>query len=315
MLLSTNPRLGWTVEHIILALILVTIALLLIVAVSVCSKFVWAPLNQSSPHRVQHRERNIPILAQVNSFLTERVSIEQDVDEDDSLHTISMYLSDSDCDDLPTLVTSHNYNGTIPPNIAPVYMLEGSEISANISASTKNSESNPLFMYILRTVEDYLLFDPYHLNKRDYRARIHVGKNNQPEHTQITYKVHKRDYFSVRFSQYSDIMLAYNLTMTIKHLNIDAINATLVGVLLSSDEDDQKTGSTISFGRNIQCLFADIQENSINNYTTIKTSLEPRYSAAFGITLPVTIVILLGNILVVVICIKRYHHGSYAQLD
>ena len=290
-------------------------ALLLVAAISLCSKFVWAPLGQSSSHSIQHRERNIPILAQVNAFLSERISIQQDYDEDDSLHTISIYLSDSDCDDLPTLITSRNYSGTTPPDIVPVYMLEGSQIAANIYASTDKTESNPLIMYILRTVEDYLLFDPHHLHTKDYRRKIPVGTNKQPKHTKFTYKIHDRGYYSVRFS-HPDITLTYNLTTVIKHLNIDAINATLVGIL-RPDDDDQKTGTTISFETRKQCLFADIQESSIqttNNYTTIKTSLVPRCDAALGITLSVTIFILLGNSLIVVVCIKR-RHGSYTQLD
>ena len=268
-----------------------------VVALSVCSVYVWSPLSQlPSAHDVQHREGNIPILAEVNSFLTKQVTIQQEIDFDDALHKVYIFLSDFACSELPTLTVIQYYNETSVKNIDPVYMLEHSEIEVSICASTQNPHHNPLIFYILRPVEEYLAFDPHHLGNKVFHKIIPVGRNNESKCTPVVRNIRERDYYSMKFIVRDDVTFTYNLTMTIKQVDIEAINnTTIVGILYPDNDEDQETSKTISFGTENLCLFADIKESipSINNYTTLQTHLKPRYGTALGITVSMTVLLFL----------------------
>ena len=281
----------------VLFLLLIPTLLVGVVALPVCSHYVWSPLSQlPSAHDVQHHEGNIPILAEVNSFLTKQVTIQQEADSHDSLHKIFIYMADSSCNDLPVLSTTiDRYNLTHTEDIIPVYMLEKSKIDMYICASTQHSENNPLIVYILRTVEEILSFDG-HLHKWDYHKNLPVGKGGQWICTNITKVIRERDYYSIRFAHFSDVTVTYDLNITINTVNIDAINATLVGHFEADDDQDQQASETISFGTEKLCLFADIDDSAIpftHNYTTLETHLKPRYGAALGITVSMTVLLFL----------------------
>ena len=83
---------------------------------SICATYAWVPLSDlSKSHDVQHREGNVPILKQFDSFLVEGFSVEQEVDTDDASHTVSVYLTNHVCDDLPTTTVQEKYNASRPP--------------------------------------------------------------------------------------------------------------------------------------------------------------------------------------------------------
>ena len=270
--------------------IVVFIFSILVVAVvwgiggAVSFKYVWSPLHHvSSSHDVQHREGNVPILAEIDSFFVKGFYVEQEVDSDDSSHTVSVYLPNSACDDLPTITRAQEYNETAPPSTIPTYMLQHSLVSLRASASTPNSENNPVFFYILRTVESSIKFDP---SRKDSRYRISVGKNSDPKPTNITVSIHESDYYSFRFSVPSAVSLTYTLSVSVHQIDIDALNSSLIGTI-NADSDDGTTGKSLNFGTGKYCLLADIKESSItrtNNYTSLEAHMQPRVNAGVGIT-------------------------------
>lgn len=272
----------------IVGLLVIPLLLLVVVAVPVCYHYVWSPLSHISSHNVQLSEGSIPILDEINSFLTQKVIVRQENIIDDSLHNISVYFSDSACGSLPTATTVDHHNDVHSRDIQPVYMMEGSIVYIYVCATTERHESNILFLYMLRSVEEFLAFDPHHLDKMDSFIKLPVGVRGSPLCSPLTIKIQRRNYYSFKFYGSDDISVTYNVTMTVKQLDISAINATLVGVFKPKNNEKEKAVKTISFGTGKKCLFADVQETSLkstNNYTTLETHLEPRYSAALGITI------------------------------
>ena len=162
-------------------------------------------------------------------------------------------------------------------------MLKNSKILLHTCASTEGKEYNPIFFYIIRTVANSIHFSP---NQKDnFKHKIIVGKYGFTNSTRIFYQVTENDYYSVRFSSISsDITLTYNLTMTIKQVDLDDVNSTWTG---TTYDDGQSVGESIKLGTGKYCLFADIQDSSrlkTHNYTTLETHMQPRVGVVLGVT-------------------------------
>ena len=279
------------------------------VGLTVCSKYVWAPLHDlSSPRDVQQCEGNVPILAEYDSFFVKEFNVNQLVKSDlyDSLHTVFVFLSKTACSNLPIVVTTERYNETSQPPYGPVYMLKNSIISLNICASTESPDNDPLNLYILKTVEKFLNFDPKHPSKEYYRKHILVGNNGFTNCTNISLVLSQSDYYTINFLLPKGITLMYNITENIKQIDVDAVNTTLLGTFKSSNSD-QTIRDRVELGTGQHCLFGDIRTSSnatSQDYTTLEIQAKPRVDAGVGITtsalLVFFVVVLLCEILVYV---------------
>ena len=261
--------------------------ILCVVGIPLCNQYIWSPLNNLSPEEVQHRENSVPILSEFRDFFVKRVSVEQEIDEyDDSFHNIMIFLAHSSCYDLPTLTTVDEYTDTSELRTETIYMLANSKITLHASATTKQVESNPIMFYIAKTVENYIHFNPHNSDTIEYHEGIQVGTKGNIKYSDISYRVSEHDYYSVIITghgQQSDVTLNYNLTLSIKKLDIDSLNSSAIGFI----EYDSEVEKPISFGNSQYCLFADIMESTIDytyNYTTIETHLEPRHDVGIGVT-------------------------------
>lgn len=268
-----------------------------VMGIPLCNKYVWSPLNTMSPHEVQHREKNAPILSEFWAFFVKQVSVEQEIDNvEDSFHNIKVFLAHSSCHDLPTLTTVDEYTETSELHTETVYMLKNSEIILHASATTDNVESNPVMFYITKTVENYNHFDPHNPDTIEYHKGIQVGTKGNKKYSNIYYRVKEHDYYSVKIVVHrgqSDVTLNYNLTMNIKQLDIDSLNSSVIGII--KHDSDEKKIKAISLGNSQYCLFADIMESTINstyNYTTIETHLQPRHDAGVGVSVSALIAFL-----------------------
>jgi hypothetical protein len=295
----------------ILVIVLFSVAFITVsvVGLTVCSKYVWAPLHDlSSPRDVRQCEGNVPILAEYDSFFVKEFTVNQQVRGDlyDSFHTVFVFLSNTACSNLPIVVTTESYNETSELPYGPVYMLKNSIISLNVCASTKSPDDDPLILYILKTVEKFLNFDPKHPSKQYYRKHILVGNNGFTNCTNISLVLSQSDYYTINFLLPKGITLVYNITVNIKQIDVDAVNTTLLGTFKSSD-GDQTIRDTVKLGTGKHCLFADIQTSSnatSQDYTTLELQAEPRVNAGVGITVTALlvcfVVVLLCEVLVYV---------------
>ena len=231
----------------------------------------------------------MPIVSEINSFIVEEFDIRQIVmvDSENSLHTVYVYMKDTLCNDLPTTTTFYAYNEISPPPSIPMYMMKGSHVSLYASASTKGPDNNPIFFYVLRTVEDYFTFNPHNPPKRGYRKRIPVGNGGVSKQTNVSLPISTSDYYSIQFEGDLDTVdLSYTLLIEIRRIDIDAVNATPIGIL-HPDNGFEIIHESLRFGTEKYCVFADIEDSSspfIYNSTALKTSMEPRVLAGAAIT-------------------------------
>ena len=270
-----------------------------VLGIPLCYQYAWSPLHHLSlSYGVQHREGNVPILAQFNSFFVKRFWIKQEdysVD-DDSYHEIIAYLENSACTDLPTITTVYKYNEAFPPpQLVPVYMLEHSTISFQASASTPNDYSNTAYFYVIRSVENSLHFDP---NCKDCRHRIRVGQNGVSLTTSLVLQIPSNDYYSFKLRVPQVVTLTYNLSVEVKQVDIDATNSTILGTIYPNS-DDQTTGKSVGLQSGQQCLFADIVFNSniTHDHTFLEVNIEPRLDAGIGITVSLLLILLFSVLL------------------
>ena len=213
-----------------------------------------------------------------------------------------VFLSHENCHHLPTNDIEHQYDGTTTKNsIDPVYMLEGSNITTNICASTKYSGSYCVEVYILKGVHEYLYFDP---RTSIYYKSIPVGTNKEEKCTYIIFRITIKDYYSVKFLPPPHVSLTYNLTMQVRSLNIDDLrNTSFVGTI-EPDDDSEVIDIPIGLGTSQYCLFAYIQESSdplSDNYTSILVNPVPR-PVALVISVSLTAFFFLIIMVGVIIC-------------
>lgn len=299
-------------QHLRSKIFLLVIALIVtsVVGIPLCYKYAWFPLHHlPSSYGVQHREGNVPIIAQFNSFYVNHFFVEQEVASitDDSYHEVSLYLERSACNDLPTIARLYKYNETFsPPTLMPLYMLEHSSISFHAMASTPNQDSNPAYFYIVRSAENSIHFDP---NCNDCRYRIRVGKKGSFKPTKVLKQISASDYYSFKIRVPEFVTVTYNLSVEIKEVDIDAINGTLLGTI-DPDSDDQTIGNALKLSSGQHCLFADIQysSNITHDYTFLEVHIQSRLDASVGIT-----VCLLLVLLVVIFLFEALLYLSYKK--
>ena len=295
------------------------------VGIPICYKFVWSPLSSVPLSKVvQHQEGNVPIVSEINSFIVEEFHIQQKVtvDSEDSLHTVYVYMKDTLCNDLPTTTTFYVHNETSPPPSIPVYMMKGSHISLNASASTKGPDNNPIVFYVLRTVEDYFTFNPHNPPKKGYRKHIPVGNDGVSRQTNFSQPISTSDYYSIRFEgDLNTIDLSYSLLIKIKRIDIDAVNATPIGILYPKS-GFKIINESLRFGTEKYCVFADIEESSsryIHNSTALETRMEPRVLAGATITactlFAFFIIILVTETLIYSLYVTFFKRRDYTTLE
>ena len=251
---------------LVFALLVIAIIIWSVVGITMCYKYVWSPLHDlSSTADVQQREGKTPILKDFDSFFVEDFIVTQKVKSDiyDSFHTVFVYLLNTACNDLPSNTTTQRYDESSQSPYGPVYMLKNSVISINICASTRNSDNDPLILYILKTVENFLNFDPKHPSKEYYRKHILVGNNGYTNCTTISLTLSTDDYYTIYFSPPKGV--------TLRQTEVNAVNnSSLLGVFKPSN-GDQTLKDGIGFQSERYCLFADMQKSSnatSQDYTT-----------------------------------------------
>lgn len=305
-------------KHKLNTLVIVFTLILLVIVIAVCSVTVWSPLHKlSNSHDVQYREKSVPLLAEFNPFLVKGFHVRQEPDLDDSLHTVDVYLTNAPCSDLPVITTNHDYNNSHPPDTIPVYMLKGSVVALKVNASTTNPESNPLFFYIIRSVESDLHFDA---NRKDGRHGIFIGKNNVSKPTNIKLSIASSDYYTFRFTPIQlGVSLKYSLSLKIRHINLNNVSngSQLVGTLDPYNDRETVGTKILNIATSYRCLFAEIKESAItitNNYTTLEVHVDPRLDAGVGVTISVLIIILAGFIISICFIKYKFKRQNYSKI-
>ena len=282
------------------------------------STLVWSPLHKlSSPLITSQRQGAAVILDSVNAFLTDTVSISEQVNHHDSPHTIDAYLTSRGCEHLPTYWNIYEYNATDLRNTTPVYMLAGSRLSFDICASTEYEQKDNIELYIIAGLNDILRFNPDEAREdKHYNYKIiPVG-----ECTKVSYHVHSPNYYtSIFLVPPQPLNITYQLNTSVLSINVTALElaSTHVGTL---HEDNDEVHTSLKFRAFLRkCLIALIHPGKgqrKNVHTKLNFVQHDRaIIISFFITLfPILVVLFFA----VIYCIKRRHsikHFVHAHLS
>ena len=274
------------------------------------STLVWSPLHKlSSPLITLQRQGAAVILDSVNAFLTETVSITEQVNHHDSPHMIDTYLTSRGCEHLPTYWNISEYNATDLRNTTPVYMLAGSRLSFDICASTEYEVKDNIELYIVAGLNDILRFNPDEAqeDKHYYYKSIPVGDNGDMPCTKASYHVHSPNYYtSIFLIPPQPLNITYQLNTSVLSINVTALElaSTHVGTL---HEDNDEIHTSLKFHACHKCLIALIHPGKGQRKTVhIKLNFVQQESAIYVsfITLFPFLVVLF---FAVIYCIKRRH--------
>ena len=182
-----------------IGIIALIIAVVVFSPIVPCLTKVWLPLQKlSSTLTTRQREGDAVVLRSVDLFLTENVSVTEQIYHHDSPHEVDVYLTPRDCQYLPTYWNTTNLKFK---NSTPIYMLAGSRLSYNICASTDSKQKDNIELYIVAGLNNILHFNPDEAleDKHYYYKSIPVGGNGDMPCTKVLQHVHSPNYYASIF--------------------------------------------------------------------------------------------------------------------
>ena len=141
-------------------LIVVTLTLCAVAAVIVpCTVLVWSPLHSTNTHiSTRQLMSNTALLAEMDSFFINRVTVRENVFSRDSAHEIKLYLTEQACHNIPTVSTQFHYSGQKFVNTTPSYMLAGSWIELHTcvgyTVGSQGRNKSQIELYLVNGADD-----------------------------------------------------------------------------------------------------------------------------------------------------------------
>ena len=227
--------------------------------------------------------------------------MQEKVSRFDSMHTIDVFRIESRCKDLKTNSTNYFYFGNRKESINvsyTYYLLEGSEIYYNVSASSNSSKINYIHFYVIEGLNKAREFDHSHEDDDDYaffqNARIGVNGNLHSSH--IHHKVKNANYYAIKIFINSKVLVnkaEYNLTVKKIFIDLDETENIPLNNTITSEEDP----ATFSFPFRYQswCLVADIHtdKDEVSQYIHMVMQNTVEYSRVLFLTMPFISVVMI----------------------
>ena len=127
--------------------------------------------NSKYPSSVLLYENTTAILGDLQTFSTQKVTIEQDAIYSEGLHVIQIHTHDQGCSRLPFYYqkSTHNLTSYSLPKAVNLFLLEGSSLTYNICAVTNSTEvaRKHIDFYIFDNLDEVINFDP---NKNEHHG-------------------------------------------------------------------------------------------------------------------------------------------------
>ena len=165
---------------IVAAVILVSLGLLiLLTGIPTTIFFAVECLHNTQPdiHNVGAYEGNVMIVTEVYPALTSKFIVEENVLLGDWPHPIHLYLAESCCEQLPTVHRKKLYSNTSTlKNITTVYLLPGSSIDYNFSASTLGSIQETIEVYIVKGIQNIQKFNAVNFHRQCVDGPLQTSK-------------------------------------------------------------------------------------------------------------------------------------------
>ena len=202
----------------------------------------------------------------------------------DSTHTIDVFRIESDCNDLATNSTLHCHFGNKKQfiNVSYVYyLLEGSEINYNISASSNSSKMDYIHFYVIEGLNKERQFDHSDEDDDDYvfSHNARIGVNGNSHFTHIHYKVKNSNYYGIKTIINRKVLVnraEYILTVKKVFIDLNDTEKIFPNNTITSEEDPATF--SLPFKYQPWCLVADIHidEDKVSQYihTVMHSTIE-----------------------------------------
>lgn len=271
----------------------------LVVVLIPCTVYVWGPLqDHMRSSNEQQLEGHTVILAEMDSFFVEEVTVRENVLSRDSSHEIKVYLIKQSCSDIPMHRDVVEYSGHTFLNTSPIiYMITSSTIDVHACVSTEYTIRSQVEFYLMRSV-DKSLFNPYEA----VSTVIEVGSMGKEKCTNITKYIKDSDYYYVTFLVPSaPLNISYTLRMDIASIDRLALNSSYIGSLRYNDDS---LSTRLGGWRETYCLVGSIHSyEAMRPYVNTEVLFSPNYGKTLGISLGLALpLLLLWSICVITTC-------------
>ena len=216
------------------------------------------------------------IVTEVYPALTNKFIVEENVLYGDWPHPIRLYLAESCCEQLPTLSMEKLYSNTSTlKNITTVYLLPGSSIDYNFSASTLGSIQETIEVYIVRGIQNIQNFNPDDENF-PYSRRFVVGPLQTSVCIHYVVTSQSQEYYTllIFLPTHVSMNLSYNATVLIVTIDLQQLHYEYS---YNISEDNEKWQHALGMERcsHKKCLIADIEVNGNQkiNHLSVQFSL------------------------------------------
>lgn len=256
---------------------------------------VCQPVSHSNITFMAHEGDNM-IVSEIAPAYASDVTIEEKVLHGDSPLPVSMNLVDSGCDQVPTYHTEiSNSSNTTLHNITTVYLLSGSSIEYNFSASLHCDVYQAIEVFIVKGIEKILSFHP---NKdRNYTYSKRVPIDSPKTYQSIHYNVTSHGYYALFIllpacNKSTDF--SYSVYLQVINIDMEVMNFSRSHIL-SGDSERWKQGFNFEHCNHRKCLIANVGSPPTHSHhkpTHLIVSFTPRSSildqlSAFSIILTI----------------------------
>ena len=230
---------------------------MLAVGAAALTGFAVKQYKSNQPTTGRYHENSSVILAELNHFYTESLSVTEDTEHlNDYRHDIEVHHAECKCSDLVT-TTTYTINGSDFSPIPTVYALAGSSISVQICGSTNVTTDSERLEIVLSDQLEEPKFNqiPYKVNF------FHPGLNGGQKCKDMIFDLPANGYYTLSFLHPSTpISFDFELTYNIRAIDSNLLaEHTITNYILHADQESYKF--PMSHGNKQSCFVAVIRDN------------------------------------------------------
>ena len=312
--------------------LLILSSLLLVSAIALT--IVFAAKNHSYSKEKWVQEGDTIMLAKVESFWYEEITIQETVDYYDSDYSIDAFILPCDYLKKHSVEIVFQSRGLYlheetflfgeQPGNTPIYLLAGSQIMYSFEIATNKALSIKPEFFVF---DDYNAFQSFIRGQMSgvtsaiYHQILTVGTPQNPALTEVKYTVIKDGYYFVTGFSEAGITYQFNMTDSVRYLNLSDYTGKYSSCHISSGFSCPLTTNKDIFGTyNEYCLIAHINRPYPEDppSTRIVVHINKRYDLLLipGIVAAVSGVMLVMIVLVgVAILAKRRKRRGYSAIQ
>ena len=286
------------------------ILVVLMAGAAALTGFAAKQYKANQPSIQHHRGNSTVILAELNHFYTESLSVTEDTEHlHDFHHDINVYEAETKCSNLVNM-TTYTIQGSDHKYTSTTYALAGSAIHLHICGSTNQTYSTDrLELLLLNHLDD----------DNDFPNKVNFfvpGLDGKKACKYVNFDLPTTDYYTLSLLPPSTPMsFEFELTYDIKRIDPHLLaEYTVTNYTLHNDQDSCKF--TLTTGIEYSCFVAEIREiPNIKGDVHIQLHYGNRWAGLIaGVVLLVTSCFI-ATVLVITLAVRKRHYGDEAIAD